>query len=70
MSNAEYVMLLVYAPVIKTVFCFFLKSDAHQDLFCFVLFVICGVMCYDHSSAASRFNMITSIPKKQVLMEG
>lgn len=65
-QNAEYAMLLVNVPMIKN---WFLKSDAHRNYL--FLFVICRVMCSDHSSAASQFHMIIiSIPRKQVLMEG
>lgn len=47
------------------------KSDAHWNSFFLFLFVICCVTLFsDHSSVASYFNMIISIPKKQVLMEG
>lgn len=66
MSNAEYAMLLVYVSDGKNGF----LKVMHTEILCFCLFFFCRVMCYDHSSAASRFTMITSIPKKQVLVEG
>lgn len=41
------------------------KSDAHLKIVCFCL-LFAVLMCYDHSSAASRLNMVISVPKKQV----
>lgn len=41
-----------------------------NDLFLFVICCVMFTLFSDHSSGASRFKMIISIPKKQVLMEG
>lgn len=43
----------------------FLKKWCTPEIICFCL-LFAVLMCYDHSSAASRLNMIISIPKKQV----
>lgn len=46
----------------------------HIEIVCFCLLFAVSCVTFtlftDHSSVASRFNMIISIPKKQVLMEG
>lgn len=69
-SNAEYAMLLVHVLMVKK----WILKVMHIEIVCFcLLFAVSCVMFTlftDHSSVASRFNMIISIPKKQVLMEG
>lgn len=67
MSNAEYALLYVLAMNRS------LLSDAHR-IYLFVLFLLCHVFRSSEfviiTGAASHFNMIISIPKKQVLKEG
>lgn len=69
-SNAEYAMLLVYVLMIKK----WILKVMHIEIVCFCLLFAVSCVTFtlftDHSSVASQFNMIISIPTKQVLMEG